>query len=172
MNVRNEHSRDFDAPPEELGALLDTLASDDDRLWPGTNWPKMRFDRPLQTGAIGGHGPIRYVVEEYEPGVSIRFRFTGPKGFDGTHRFFVEALSSGARVTHLLVMETSGRASLAWPLVYRPLHDALVEEALDRAAAAVGEPLAAPPWSIYVRLLRAIVRRGKPASAAPPESGR
>jgi len=159
MIVRNEHSRDFDVPPEELGALLDTLSSDDDRIWPGEHWPKMRFDRPLQVGAIGGHGPIRYVIEEYEPGVSIRFRFTGPTGFDGTHWFFVEALTSGARLTHLLTMETSGGASLTWPLFYRPLHDALVEEALDRAAEAVGEPLAAPRWSPWVRLLRAIIRR-------------
>ncbi|MFA6957768.1 MAG: SRPBCC family protein [Thermoanaerobaculia bacterium] len=159
MRVRNEHSRDFDAPPEELGALLDTLASDDDRVWPRENWPRMRFDRPLQVGAIGGHGPIRYVVVEYEPGVSIRFHFTGPEGFDGTHWFFVEALSSGARLTHLLVMETSGSALLSWPLLYRPLHDALVEEALDRVAEAVGEPLVAPRWSLWVRMLRAIVRR-------------
>jgi hypothetical protein len=56
-------------------------------------------------------------------------------------------------------METSGRATLSWPLLYRPLHDALVEEALDRAAEAVGEPLAAPRLSPWVRLIRALVRR-------------
>ncbi|MBI2213216.1 MAG: SRPBCC family protein [Acidobacteria bacterium] len=159
MHVRNIHSRDFDAEPEMLGTLLDTLAGPDDRIWPATNWPKMRFDRPLSVGARGGHGPIRYDVESYESGRSIVFRFTAPRGFDGTHSFFVERLTKGARLTHLLVMETSGRAMFSWAFIFRPLHDALVEEALDRAAEAVGEALAAPPWSLYVRMLRAIVTR-------------
>jgi hypothetical protein len=40
-----------------------------------------------------------------------------------------------------------------------------VEEAFDRVADEVGEPLAAPPRSLYVRLLRAIAmrRRGRRA---------
>jgi len=159
MIVRNEHHRDFREKAETFGALLDALASPHDRLWPANNWPPMRFDRPLGIGATGGHGPIRYFVESYSPGRSIVFRFTGPQGFDGTHSFIVEPLSAGTRLTHLLTMKTSGSASFSWPLIFRPLHDALVEEALDRAATAVGEPLAAPPWSSYVRLLRAIVRR-------------
>lgn len=159
MYVRNVHSRDYDAEPETLGALLDTLASDGDLIWPAEHWPRMRFDRPLGVGATGGHGPIRYFVEAYEPGQSIVFRFTAPRGFDGSHTFMVERLERGARLTHLLVMDTSMRATLPWTVLYRPLHDALVEEALDRAADAVGEAPAAPPWSWYVRLLRSIARR-------------
>lgn len=172
MRVRNVHRRDFAVAPESLGLLLDTLASDDDRLWPSDNWPKMRFDRPLGVGAAGGHGPIRYVVEAYQPGVSIVFRFTGPEGFDGTHTFSVEPLDEGARLSHLLTMDTSGKASISWALIYRPLHDALVEEAFDRAAAAVGEPLAAPPWSLWVRMLRAIVRRRGARRQREPGSSR
>lgn len=172
MRVRNVHHRDFAVEPEALGLLLDTLASPDDRIWPGEHWPKMRFDRPLGIGAVGGHGPIRYVVEAYEPGVAITFRFTGPAGFDGTHTFAVEPLVEGARLTHVLAMDTSGKASLSWPLLYRPLHDALVEDALDRVAAAVGEPLAAPPWSAHVRLLRAIARRGRSRPDRKPASTR
>jgi hypothetical protein len=71
----------------------------------------------------------------------------------------VERLSTGSRLTHILVMDTSAGATFSWAFLYRPLHDALVEEAFDRAADAVGEPPAAPPWSRWVRLLRAIVRR-------------
>jgi hypothetical protein len=32
---------------------------------------------------VGGHGPVRYCVEEYEPGRSIRFRFIGSEGGHG-----------------------------------------------------------------------------------------
>lgn len=172
MRVRNVHRRDFAVAPETLGLLLDTLSSAEDRIWPSDNWPMMRLDRPLGVGAAGGHGPIRYVVEAYEPGVSIVFRFTGPEGFDGTHTFSVEPLSEGARLSHVLTMDTSGKASLSWALVYRPLHDALVEEAFDRAAAAVGEPLATPPWSLWVRMLRAIVRRPRARTKRESESSR
>ncbi len=47
----------------------------------------MEFDRRLGVGARGGHRPIRYFVEEYVPGESIKFRYTGPKGFDGCHSY-------------------------------------------------------------------------------------
>jgi antitoxin (DNA-binding transcriptional repressor) of toxin-antitoxin stability system len=53
MQVRNVHERVFPAPPAQVGALIDTLASADDRLWPGDRWPPMRFDRALSVGARG-----------------------------------------------------------------------------------------------------------------------
>jgi len=49
----------------------------------------MKFDKPLSVSANGGHGPIRYFVEEYEPGKRVVFRFTGPNGFDGCHGYDV-----------------------------------------------------------------------------------
>jgi hypothetical protein len=60
----------------------------------------MRFDRPLAVGAIGGHGPIRYVVEAYDPGAMIRFRFTRPAGFDGVHGFTVVTRDEGVVLRH------------------------------------------------------------------------
>ncbi len=57
--VLNIHSRDLHTSRDAVGALLDSLASDQDLLWPGDRWPAMRFDRPLQVGAVGGYGPIR-----------------------------------------------------------------------------------------------------------------
>ncbi len=66
----------------------------------------MRFDRPLQVGAVGGHGPIRYEVEEYTAGRVVRFRFTGPDGFHGTHRYEVTVLSQGeTSLQHVLEMD-------------------------------------------------------------------
>jgi hypothetical protein len=120
----------------------------------------MRFDRPLGVGAVGGHGPIRYVIEEYQPGRLIRFRFTGPAGFLGTHRFEVEEVAPGqVRLRHVLEMRVVGRARLTWPLVYWPLHDALIEDALDRAEASTGRLPPPRRWPVRVRLLRWILRR-------------
>jgi hypothetical protein len=136
--------------------LIDGLASRNDKLWPRDRWPAMRFDRPMQVGAIGGHGPIRYTVESYAPGRSITFRFTAPKGFDGTHSFGIDEVSSGiVRVHHIIEMNVTGRARLSWPLVFRPLHDALLEDALDQAEALFSPlPRKNSRWSIRVRLLR------------------
>ncbi|MBU1073515.1 hypothetical protein KKG45_09740, partial [bacterium] len=81
MKVRNIHQRTVDAPAAVVGRLFDGLASVNDPLWPADRWPPMRFDRPLQVGARGGHGLVRYDVGASEPGRSIRFDFTAPRGF-------------------------------------------------------------------------------------------
>ena len=90
MPVINVHERTLNASITETGKLIDGLASSDDKLWPHDRWPAMKFDRPLEVGAIGGHGPIRYTVESYKPGRYIQFRFIEPTGFLGSHRFEVE----------------------------------------------------------------------------------
>jgi hypothetical protein len=155
MNVVNVHERELPVPPATVGALLDGLASPTNVLWPRQTWPPMKFDRPLGAGARGGHGPIRYVVERHEPGRNVVFRFTGPRGFDGWHGLEVAIAAGGATVLrHRLEMTTRGPARLSWPLVFRPLHDALVEDALACAQAALGLPPEVRPWSTWVRFLR------------------
>ncbi len=120
----------------------------------------MRLDRPLGLGARGGHGLIRYVVEEYRPGRSVRFRFTSPRGFDGTHELELEQVSVDAiRLRHTLQMRVEGLARLSWPLMFRPLHDALVEDALDRAEGYLKSPSVIPQqWTWRVHLLRRLAR--------------
>ncbi|MGH9943460.1 MAG: SRPBCC family protein [Pyrinomonadaceae bacterium] len=157
MPVYNVHERLIQASVGAAGELLDNLASPDDRLWPSDRWPAIRFDRPLMLGAKGGHGPIRYFVEAYTPGRSIRFRFTAPRGFDGTHSFEVEEVRAGVvRLRHTLRMNVRGPARLSWPLAFRWLHDALIEDALDRAEAQLGGGAYArqQKWSWRVRVLR------------------
>jgi len=164
VKVRNVHERVLVAPASRVGALLDGLASSEDALWPHQAWPAMKFDRPLQVGAIGGHGPIRYGVEEYEPGRSILFRFTAPRGFDGTHGLTVERVDKDrTRLSHVLEMRASGPAKLSWPVVFRPLHDALVEDALDRAERHLGVTPRPRQWSPWVKVLRWMLagRRGR-----------
>lgn len=121
----------------------------------------MKFDRPLQAGAIGGHGLIRYTVESYTPGRLIQFRFSGPKGFIGSHRFELEEAAGGkTRLRHVIDMKLQGKAKLTWPLAIRPLHDALVEDALDCAVVFTGRQPPHRSWSWWVRFLRRVMRRG------------
>lgn len=159
--VRNVHARRIAVPAHRVGEVLDTLASRDDRLWPREHWPRMRFDRPLGVGAVGGHGPVGYVVEAYEPGRSVAFRFTRPAGFHGHHAFHVEDTGGDYCVLrHELVMDPRGSARITWPLFFRPLHDALIEEGFDKAERALtSRPVEPTPRSRWVRMLRAVLSR-------------
>jgi hypothetical protein len=169
MPVLNIHERALGVAADKVGQMLDSLASKNDALWPRHSWPPMKFDRPLCVGADGGHGPIRYFVESYSPGQSIWFRFKGPKGFHGTHG--VEVIVQSDQTTllrHTLKMSTTWPAVLTWPLLFRPMHDALIEDALTQAEASLGLPVHVKKWSWRVKLLRWLVSRGKARSQADP----
>jgi len=159
MRVKNVHERRMSYPASSVGALIDTLASEDDRLWPNEMWPPMKFDKGLQVGAKGGHGPIRYTIQSYEPGESIRFEFTGPRGFDGYHAFVMEEASDRVVLRHILEMRAKGAAMISWPLVFRPLHDALIEDGFDKAEKYLGGSPSARAWSWWVKALRWEFRR-------------
>jgi hypothetical protein len=175
--VINIHQREYDADAATIGALLDGLASPDDRLWPGDRWPAIRFDRPLGVGVRGGHGMIRYYVESYVPGQKILFRLTAPKGFDGTHWFEVEEVEPmRTRLRHTLEVRLSGTARLTWPLAIRWLHDALLEDALDRADAAVKDgkcKIRALPLHVkFLRRVLALLWNRKSKHGLPRHTGR
>ncbi|NPV91461.1 MAG: SRPBCC family protein [Firmicutes bacterium] len=161
--VVNIHSREYRAALDEVGALIDGLSSQGDRLWPYERWGPMFFDRPLEVGAVGGHGggTIGYVIEKYEPGRYIRFRFTNPAGFIGTHCFDVEETSPEmVRLRHTIRMELMGESKKSWPLAIRWLHDALIEDAFDKAAATLqGQPVVYREQSWWVKFLLKQVRR-------------
>lgn len=161
MNIVNVHQRRLEATPAQVTELMTSLGSPDDRLWP-PNWPRIKFDRPLVPGAVGGHGPIGYVVTAYTPGESIRFRFTEPKGFNGWHSFTVlGATKEDCVLEHRIEMQTEGRATLLWELAIRHLHNALVEDALSQAQRAVGNKPLVVPWPAHVRVLRWLLSVGK-----------
>ena len=127
MKVRNHHFRRFPFSEDEVGSHLGTLATEDDSLWPHEYWPPIKLDGGLVVGATGGHGPIRYTVQELQPDREVVFRFTG-------------------------------LSLLTWPLVFRPLHDALLEDALDKVAAVLaGEVWQRRRWSFTVRFLRRLL---------------
>jgi hypothetical protein len=172
--MRNIHQRDLAASVSEAGRLIDGLSGAADRMWPATRWPAVRFDRPLGVGAEGGHGPIRYTVVAHAPGRSVEFAFTAPHALHGVHRF--EAIELGPARTilrNVVEARTSGSMRLAWPLVWRPLHDALMEDALDRAEAELtGLPRTERRLSPWVRVLRAAIRRSGRARRWSPRARR
>ncbi|MBY0531927.1 MAG: hypothetical protein K2P86_08140 [Xanthobacteraceae bacterium] len=159
MKIFNRHEIEIAASQTELGKLIDTLASANDLMWPHFRWPRMRFDRPLSAGARGGHGPIGYWIEEYEPGSRILFRFENThwlsRGIEGYHTLFMEQTASGTKLVHEIVGTIRGRALLLWPLAVRPLHDALIEDGLARAAKHFNALHPFPPeLSLWARSLR------------------
>src|SRR5258708_20958195 len=79
MKMSNVHERTIATPAARVGALLDTLASADDKFWPHENWPGVKFNLPLQVGATGGHGTGPYTGSSYTPGRHIRFEFVGDR---------------------------------------------------------------------------------------------
>ncbi|WP_269858123.1 SRPBCC family protein [Streptomyces sp. RPT161] len=159
MGVYNVHERLLAATRSEVGALIDTLAGDGDALWPHHSWPAMRLDGPLAVGAVGGHGPIRYTVTAYVPATWVRFTFNAPRGFDGFHEYTALAVDEHhTLLRHTLAMHARGPARLTWPLLWRPLHDACLEDSMDRAEGTWTTPGRPTRWSRYVSLLRSLVR--------------
>jgi len=158
MRIRNVHERTMSGSTEAVAGLLDSLSGPNDRLWPGDRWPPMKLDAPLRVGAVGGHGPVRYRVSEYCPGLKVTFSFDNSglaAGFDGQHYF--EAVPVGEQVTlrHVLEAKCGLGTWLHWFAIIRPLHDALLEDALDRAERVlVPSSAASTRWSLWVRLLR------------------
>lgn len=158
--MRNIHSREIDAPATAVGALLDTLAGPYDRLWPTPAWWPLRLDKPLAVGASGGHGPVRYAVTEYEPGRRVRFEFTPEDGlYGGFHELRVTPAGAQRCVlTHEIAGALTGAELVTWPLLARPLHDALVEDLLDTAERAVTGTVRQPSGhSRWVRILRRLM---------------
>ena len=158
MKVLNIHSREYPVSSKEVGLLMDSLSSKNDLLWPHHVWPRMKFDKPLSVNAAGGHGPIRYYVEKYEPGKLVQFHFTGPNGFNGYHGYDVIEKENGK----------TEFAVLSWPLIFRPLHDALIEDSLTCAEVRLGLESRISNWSVWVKLLRWIITGGNARSQKFP----
>lgn len=164
MRILNIHSRTFPVAASEVGKLVDSLSSPNDRLWPHDRWPAMRLERALEVGARGGHGPIRYEVAEYIPGRFVRFRFNARKGLavglEGEHRFEVRSdRPDASTLIHTVEGESKGGMIWKWPVLFRCLHDALLEDSLDRAELHLTGRIASPAsWSPLVRLYRRLLK--------------
>jgi hypothetical protein len=163
--IHNGHEREYPVPAARLGALLDQMAGPKSPLWPVRRWPPMILDRPLEVGASGGHGPIRYRCTAYRPGRRAEFTFTVPI-VEGIHIFSVrKGREPGTSVLrHAMIIRPRGVGRLIWPVALRWLHDACLEDLLDHTADSLGHPpRTRARWSPWVRLLR---RRNRPRRSA------
>ena len=155
MKVINIHKRDLNQPKAKIADLFKTLASDNDMMLATDKWPRMKLDQGLQLGSKGGHGPIRYTVQAYQPGDFIQFVFTQPKDFNGFHRFEIMELGEArTRIKHTIDMRTSGKAILSWALAIRWLHDAYIEDAFDKVENHFTTEKKESRWNWWVRFLR------------------
>lgn len=158
MNIYNVHQRRINADTRKAGTLIDKLASPQDMLWPTERWPRMTFDSPLLKGARGGHGPVKYVVSDYIPGRKIVFTFTGTgltRGLDGSHFFEIRSDGNAVIVRHVVEASCDLRTWLLWMTVIGPLHDALMEDALEKGENSLtGEVACSARWGLWVRFLR------------------
>lgn len=142
--IRNVHERRIAAPPDEVGRLLDSLGSPHDRLWPGAPRDPMVLRHGdgsgLRIGARGGHGPVRYTVEDYEPGRRVTFRMAPEVGLGNAWHGVVAkpTADGGTLLRHELEVSPTGAMRVLWPLVVRSMHDCYAEDALDRAERELG----------------------------------
>jgi hypothetical protein len=150
--IRNVHQRRYPVETARLGEILDRVAEPNSPVWPVNHWPPMVLDRPLAVDAKGGHGPVRYSCTAYEPGRRVEFTFAPDFFAHGTHTF--EVLDGGV-LRHTLIARPHGVGHLLWPLAFRWLHDACLEDLLDRVGDSAGHPpVTRTRWSPWVRFLR------------------
>lgn len=155
MKIFNIHKRIINQPKSKIVEILKTLSTENDKIWPNENWPAMKFDNGIQIGAKGGHGPIRYHVEKYDPTDIIQFRFSKPIGFNGIHKFEIKELNEqSTEITHTIDMITEGKGTLIWIFAIRYLHNALLEDAFDKLENNFPNNIKFTKWNMWVRFVR------------------
>jgi len=118
----------------------------------------MKLNAPLGKGAQGGHGPVRYTVDEYVPGKRVVFRFDNAgliAGFDGRHLFEVVPRRDHTILRHVVDAECDFKSWLKWHILVGPLHDALIEDSLDLAERSLNIQTGNKAhWNPWIRFLR------------------
>lgn len=154
MQITNIHQRTIARPAAEVAELLLSLATDDDKVWPHEIWMPMKFDAALAVGVPGGHGPIKYTVDHYEPDEKISFRFTSPAWLEGYHQIVLDDAESGCLIRHELYARAGFAKYLIWLFVIRPLHNAVAEDCLTKVERSLGLEPQIITWSWWVKALR------------------
>jgi len=145
--VYNAHRRLLDAEADTVGAMIDSIGTTDDLLWPVAESIPIWIQRPLHIGSTGCHGPAAYHVVGHQPRRWIRFEFSRPGCLFGFHEFCVQPASGGGVILqHLLAVRLRPIGWLFYPLGLKPLHDQVIEKLLDNAELATagfirGEPV-------------------------------
>jgi hypothetical protein len=156
--IFNVHERGLPIPLATAERLLESLSSDSDLLWPCECWPPMVLERGLAPGSSGGHSKVRYAVSEHVAGRRVEFEFgrmAHLRTFRGRHYF--EVLPRGTQVIlrHTIDVETDFPTWVYWKVFVEQVHDALLEDAFDKAERSAGLPRPhRSRWSARVRFLR------------------
>jgi hypothetical protein len=159
MKVLNIHKRTFNQPKEKLGELLEALSTKNDKIWPYEKWPAMRFKKGLKEGSKGGHGPIRYTIEKFVPNEHIQFKFYKPNGFNGVHRFEISELGNNkTELKHTIKMDVVGFGIFNWIIAIKPLHNALLDDALNKVENHFLSNSPKTEWNIWVKILRKLLK--------------
>jgi len=162
MKVLNIHQREYNQQAKEISAILDTLSSRNDRIWPNEIWPPMILNNGLQINSHGGHGPIGYYVSKYHYGEFIEFTFTKPAEFVGSHNFAIKKISEGAtQLRHTIDMELTLKGIFIWYFAIKWLHDALLEDCLDNVHNQFNDKKVHTPHNLWVKTLRNALKRRK-----------
>ena len=157
MEVLNIHKRIIEQPKIKVADLFETLATDNDKVWPSEQWPKMKFKEGVKEGSKGGHGPIRYTITKFIPKAYIQFEFTKPKGFNGYHQLEIKEFEMDkTEIKHTIKINTTGIGILTWALAVRWLHNALIEDAFDKVENQFSENHKRTAWSFWVKFLRKV----------------
>lgn len=156
--IRNQHARDVPIPVADMDARLSTLGRPGDEVWPGEAWFPMRLNASVAEGGAGGHGPVRYHASHRAPGeVSFTFdSILGSSRWEGSHTFTVHEMPGGCRLTHLVELRVPLWQAVQWQVLVGPLHDAVLEDLLDKAVS--GTP--ARRWTPWIRVLRRVYPLG------------
>ncbi|WP_282086914.1 hypothetical protein [Aquimarina algiphila] len=158
MKVTNIHKRTIHQPKSVIVKILETLSTTNDQIWPYEKWPAMRFKEGLREGAKGGHGPIKYTIEKYEPGKLIQFKFSKPTGLNGIHKLEIfESGDNKTRLVHTIAMNAVGKGLLLWIFIIRSFHNALIEDAFDKVENHFLDEKKITKWNIWVRIWRKIL---------------
>ena len=162
MKVVNIHKRIIQQPKDSISKILNSLSTDNDQLWPKEKWPPMIFKKGLIEGAIGGHRPIKYSISKYKLGSLIKFNFLKPEGFAGIHKFEITEIEEDTtELKHTIDMTVSGKGIFIWYFAIKWLHNALLEDCMDKAENNFLTEKKKTKWNLWVLLLRKILRKKK-----------
>lgn len=164
--LRNVHRRTVRGSIDRAAVLLDSIDRPGNAIWPADRWPPLLLSAGQSVGSRGGHGQIHYSVDAVEPGRLVRFVFADDMPFSGSHQFEVSSSADDVEWVHTLTIEGGS----AWTRHFvLPMHDALIEELLDSAQAAMaGQRVVRGRIAPGVRVRRwaAVQLRRRPETAA------
>lgn len=158
MRIAEVHKRQFDCPDNEVRSLLDSFGHPGGLFQPGEEWLAQGINETLIVGVKSGHWPFKYELHEYVPGESLGFTFLYPPCLKGAiWRFHIYKNLRGYSVLeNTFEHSAKGPAHISWPLVFKWLYRASIQDVLANAQRSLGEVPKVRGWSPWVSLLRSI----------------